>query len=434
MLVGRNREYTYFNGYMEQNGSQMIVFYGQKFIGKTSFLLDFCKDIPHSYFLSKPIVKEWMLDSLEQEIRKLQQLDTDQKKILIIDEFQEFSKNEDFMPVLINLMQSGNFLIILVSSEVNWVETAMVRAFGRTVASISGFYKVKPLSFQNICQIYPQYSRADLFIMYSIYGGIPGLWNYFDVELSVEDNIITYILSQRSFLRQAGYSYSMSGLRESSVYDTILLSMANGNTKLNDLYRITGFSRAKISVYLRTLMEQEQINKIYSIDCAGHDNSQKGIYDISNHFTAFWFKFVYIHEDELLQMDEKAFYDKYIRDELLKYCSKYLKEILKEYFCIQGILDPADVSASDCFLGKQNQIPFVWKSHSVYHVVLCDRIKTGMTYDDYERLVQAAAEARMREKEYYIVSFRDFDEKLSLESRMKKNIHLLSFADILEHF
>ena len=145
MLVGRNREYTYFNGYMEQSGSQMLVFYGQKFIGKTSFLLDFCKDIPHSYFLSKPIVKEWMLDSLEQEIQKLQQLDTAQKKVLIIDEFQEFAKNESFMPVLINLMQSGDFLIILASSEVHWVETSMVKTYGRKVDSISGLYNAKPL-------------------------------------------------------------------------------------------------------------------------------------------------------------------------------------------------------------------------------------------------------------------------------------------------
>ena len=68
---------------------------------------------------------------------------------------------------------------------------------------------------------------------------------------------------------------------------------------------------------------------------------------------------------------------------------------------MQGILDQADISASDCFLGKQNQIPFVWKSRSVYHIVLCDRIKTRMTYDDYKRLVQAATEAKMREKEYY---------------------------------
>ena len=41
MLVGRNREYTYFEDYMNRDGSQMVVFYGQKFMGKTSFLLDF---------------------------------------------------------------------------------------------------------------------------------------------------------------------------------------------------------------------------------------------------------------------------------------------------------------------------------------------------------------------------------------------------------
>ena len=434
MLVGRNREYTYFEDYMNRDGSQMVVFYGQKFMGKTSFLLDFCKNRTYSYFLVKPIVKEWMLEGFIQEIDKLKNKASETKKILIVDEFQEFAKCDEFMPVLLQLLKDEKVLIVLVSSEVNWVETSMVKAFGRSVASISGFYKIKQLSFQNICQIYQNYNRANLFIMYAIFGGVPGLWNYFDPELSVEENMIENILSSKSYLRQVGYSYCMTGLRESGVYDTILLCMANGNTKLNDLFRITGFSRAKISVYLKTLMEQEQINKIYSIDCVGHDNSQKGIYDISCHFTAFWFKFIYYNEDYLLQMDGKSFYDKIIKDELLAYCGKYLKEIVKEYFYLQGILDPADKTSSDCFLGKKNQIPFVWKKHAVYHVVLCDELKMMMTYEDYERLIQAADEAKMREKEYYIVSFRDFDEKLTLEARMKKNIHLLSFADILEQF
>ena len=97
----------------------------------------------------------------------------------------------------------------------------MIKAFGRNVAAISGFYKIKPLSFQSICQIYQDYNRANLFIMYAIFGGVPGLWNYFEPELSVAENIIQNILSSKSYLRQVGYSYCMSGLRESGVYDTI---------------------------------------------------------------------------------------------------------------------------------------------------------------------------------------------------------------------
>lgn len=434
MLAGRSKEYAYFNEYLKRPGSQMVVFYGQKFMGKTSFILDFCKGQTYSYFVAKPIVKEWMMHSFNSSIEELAAVRTSDKKVLIVDEFQEFAKCEDFMPTLIDLMQKEKILIVLISSEVNWVETSIVKAFGRSVASISGFYKIRELSFKSICELYPEYNKANLFIMYSIYGGVPGLWNFFNPELSVEDNIIQGILSEKACLRQLGYSYNMSGLRESGVYDTILLSMANGSTKLNELYRITGFSRAKISVYLKTLMEQEQINKIYSIDCVGHENSQKGIYDISNHFTSFWFRFIYFHEDELQQLGAKAFFDRVIKDELLGFCGKYLRDIMKEYFTEKGLIEPSDKYAADCFLGKKNQINLVWKTKAVYHVVLCDQLKIMTTYEDFERLQEAAHEAKMREKEFYIVSFRDFDEKLTLEARMKKNMHLLSFADVLEQF
>lgn len=434
MLIGREQEYAYLEEYMKKPGSQMVVFYGQKFMGKTSFLLDFCEKRTFSYCLVHSIEANWMRHNLNESINELAEKESDEKKILIVDEFQGFAKDEQFMATLFAFMQVQNVLVVLVSSEVNWVETLMVKSFGRSVASINGFYKCRELSFESICELYPEYNRANLFIMYSIFGGIPGLWNYFDEEMSIEDNIVHNILSDKCSLRQIGYSYSMTGLRESGVYDTILLCMANGNTKLNNLYNLTGFSRAKISVYLKTLMEQEQINKVYSIDCVGFENSQKGIYDISNHFTAFWFKFIYLHEDKLQLMDEVDFYNTYIKDYLLEFCGKYLREVVKEYFIKMGMYDVSKKYSPDCFLGKKNTIGLAWKEKTIYHIVSCSQIKIMTTYEDYETLVQAADEAKMREREYYIVSFRDFDEKLTLEARMKENVHLLSFTDILEQF
>lgn len=434
MLVGRNQETAYFNEYMKKQDSQMVVFYGQKFMGKTSFLLDFCKDRAYSYFLVHALSKDLMMGRLSEAIRALDDYETDEKKILIIDEFQGFAKNEEFMNILLSCMETHKVLVVLVSSEVNWVETSMVKAFGRSVASIHSFLKCRELSFQNICRLFPDYKRTNLFIMYSILGGVPGMWNFFDPELSVEENIIQNILSEKSFLRLSGYSYNMAGLRESGVYDTILMCMADGNTKLNDLYRLTGFSRAKISVYLKTLMEQEQIDKIYSIDCVGYENSQKGVYDISNHFTAFWFRFIYPHEHMLCQMDEEAFFREYIQKNLLDYCGKYIRKVVKEYFVMQGAFDSVKKNSPDIFLGKKNQIPLVFKDDKTYHAVLCHYLKIMMTYDDFLNLVRACDEAKLRERDYYIVSFRDFDEKITLEARMKDNIHLLSFITILESF
>lgn len=72
-------------------------------------------------------------------------------------------------------------------------------------------------------------------------------------------------------------------LRETAVYDTILATLADGrHGKLNDMYAHTGFSRAKISVYLKNLMELELVEKVLP-----------GTYEICNAFVRFYFCFLF---------------------------------------------------------------------------------------------------------------------------------------------
>ena len=434
MLIGRNHEYAYLEEYMKRPGSQLLVFYGQKFLGKTAFLLDFCKERPFSYCLAKPGCEEWILQELEKETERLRQNTTTEKKILIVDEFQHLSKAENFMPLCLKLMETENILILFVSSAINWVQTSMVKCFGKNAAKISGFYKFRELSFENICKLYPDYPKANLFILYSILGGVPGLWNFLDMNRTVEENIREQILSERSYLRHAGYQYCLEGLRETGVYDTILAAMAQGNTKLNDLYKVTGYSRAKISVYLKALMEQGQIEKVYSIDCPGLENSKKGIYEISSHFTNFWFTFIYLREKELIQLGAAEFYDRYIKEKLVAYCNVYFKKIVKEYFLLHHIMIKDGAALTDRFLGKNNQIDIVWKQAEGYAVVWCSKLKAMTTYEDYRELVIAGKEAGMQVCDYYLVSYREFDEKLTLEAKVKQQLHLLTFDDIMKAF
>lgn len=434
MLVGREQEYAYLKEYMKRPGSQLMVFYGQKFLGKTSFLLDFCKNRPFSYCLTRSGAEAWNLDELRKEAEKLCEIPGTEKKILVIDEFQHLAKAEAFMPFCLKLLETQNILILLVSSAINWVESSMVKCFGKYAAGINGFYKMKELSFASICRIYPNYPGTDLFVLYSILGGIPGLWNFLDPDRSVEENIKEQILSERSYLRHTGYQYCMDGLRETGVYDTILAAMAQGNTKLNDLYKITGYSRAKISVYLKTLMEQGQIEKLYSIDCPGMENARKGIYEISSHFTNFWFTFIYLNEKELIQLGEDQFYDRFIKEKLISYCNPYLKKIVREYFRLRHVMPGDKTVISDRFPGKTGEIDLVWKTENGYAIVWCNRLKAMTTYEDYEELVHAGEEAGMQVGDYYMVAYRDYDEKLSLEAKVKKNLHLLKFQDIMDAF
>ena len=98
MLIGRTYESAYLEEYIKRPGSQLVVFYGQKFMGKTAFLLDFCKDRPFSYCLANPGNEKNMHDELQTAASRISEIESDEKKIFIIDEFQYFSKDENFMP------------------------------------------------------------------------------------------------------------------------------------------------------------------------------------------------------------------------------------------------------------------------------------------------------------------------------------------------
>ena len=50
-----------------------------------------------------------------------------------------------------------------------------------------------------------------------------------------------------------------------------------GKNKLNDIHEYTGYGRDKISVYLKNLIAREIVEKIFSYDVFGNENTRKGL-------------------------------------------------------------------------------------------------------------------------------------------------------------
>ena len=86
--------------------------------------------------------------------------------------------------------------------------------------------------------------------------------NNLEPGLSVSENICKHVLASDGFFRNYGKNILPEELRELSVYNTILQALASGKKKLNDLYKLTGFDRAKISVYLKNLIDLKLVEKI----------------------------------------------------------------------------------------------------------------------------------------------------------------------------
>ncbi len=434
MLYGRESEYAFLEENLKRPESRIVVLYGQKFMGKTALCLDFCEGRPFSYFPARTGAEKLVFEDMDAAFQRLKILDTEEKKIFIIDEFHYLAKIEGFMDKILKMAESERVLIILISSAISFIETGLVKSLGRDAAKIGGFHKFKELSFAAICKIYDDISPMDLFVIYSLFGGVIGLWNFFDPSLPIRDNIENNLLSDKSYLHHAGYSFATEGLRETGVYDTILATIAGGNTKLNDLHKLTEYSRAKISVYLKCMMEYELIRKAYSVDCPGAANSQKGIYEISSHFTQFWFTFIYPHMSELNLLSETQFFDLFIFNHLLKYCNQFVPDVVREYFYRAHLINPAELVQEGRFLGKVNGLELVFITTKGPVTVWCRKLKSMVTYEDYLELESAQKEAGIQNAVSYMVSLNRFDEKLTLEAKMKSNIRLISFSDILASF
>lgn len=455
MLLGRTAELKHLNSYYDQDGSQIMVVYGQRNIGKTELLRYFVQDKPHYYFrarsaseremkyqwgheLGKNGVKLSKYPSFDEILQTVTNDGNSSKMVIILDEFHYLIKSSDqFIVELINFVhshwQGRNVMVVLLSSSIGWVENSMINKIGEAAYELSSFLKIKELTFEQMIEFFPGFSMEQCIESYAVLGGVPGLWEHFSDKLSIKENISRFILEPHSLLRFEGQRIVDEELRETNVYNTILASIASGDHKLNDLYLHTDFSRAKISVYLKNLIELELVEKIFSYDTEGKENSQKGIYRISNHFVDFYFTYIYPNLTDLETLTPTEFYKKNIMPTFKSYVAEYFKTVCRQHiekWNKWGQL-PISIDRIGEWVGKLGNIDVIAQNEKGETICcICNWDKPLMRYDDYEWLLFCCKEAKIRVDYVYLFSVKRFDEKLNLEAKVKSNIKLISLEDM----
>ena len=456
MLVGREKELQYLNTVYNASGSRIIVVYGQKNVGKTTLLRDFIAEKQAFFYTATPAStrqQQFLLadaaggkdvfsteyPGFDEIFMQLQSDSSPQaKKVYVFDEWEHLIKADtSFMDAIIRMFHhaynENDTMIILCSSSIGFIENGLVAKIGKSALDISGFLKVKELKFADIIRCFPNYSMADCVKLYAILGGLPGLWDYFDPKVGIETNICQNILRKGAFLQEEGARIVKEELRETAVYNTILCALAEGRVKLNDLYAHTGFSRAKISVYLKNLMELEIVEKVFSVETPGRDSQKKGVYRISCPYVHFWFKYIYRNYSDCLSMEPKDFYNKYIKKDLIYYCEEYFSEICREYMILSAskgaLLFTPDKSG--LFDGKNGKVDYVGQDKEGRMICAFSYYSKPMvTYEDYQNNLAVLAYAKMKAEQIFIFANGRFDEKLTLESKVKGNIILLGMDDL----
>ncbi len=457
MIYKRIDEKKHLQNYYNRNDNQIVVMYGSKFCGKNDLIKDFLKDKEYSYYSARACSDEEQLllwkNELKEDLPKNYEFKPDysgiisaimnlsgDKKVIVIDEFQNLLKFDNhFMEAVIhsahNKWNYKPVMFLLCSSATYWVENQMVDKLKDMAFEISGLLKLNELKFSQLKNHFKNYNLEQLVETYGIIGGLPDIWKIWDDNKAVSDNICDLCLKEHAPLYEYGKNILPSELREPVVYNTLLSTLAKGINKLNDIYKHTGFSRAKISVYLKNLIELDIVEKIDSYNSPGHDNTKKGIYKIKSPFIHFWFRYIFKNQSKLNLFNPDKFYTKYIQKDYAGYSSYYFTKACSELLDIANQADKLKFryTTKGIWLGKVGTIDTVAQNDEGKTLVaLCNYDKPAMTYADYEWLLYCIKQARLDISVIYLFSAGDFDLELKQEAMLKDNLVLVDSDNLFK--
>lgn len=428
-------------------GNSIVLLYGRDGCEKEGMLRVYLQDKKHFYYRARQASAQEQYRQMAAEVEQTYDVRLTKgtyneifnrvksgdatKLVVVIDEFQYIVKKDpEFMDSIIRLkdkkLYPGPVQIILASSDVAWVEQEMGECLGERARKIKETVKLTDLAFLDLVRAYPSLSVTQVVQVYGVIGGVSSYVSRWNPKVDFRTNVCRNILSPYGWLHQEAEGYISLRLRELAVYETILSAIAAGNRKLNDLYHLTGFSRAKISVYLRNLMEMDVIEKADSFETGGDRNAQKGLYQIRDHYINFWFRFVYPHLSALYLLKPEEFYDRYIAPDIDEYMNRYFVQVCVEYMELMNRVDklPLKITKIGTWIGKQGTVDIVAQD-AVRNTLVgsCNWSKPMMTAADVEKLEQTLKKARLSPKYIFLFTATEFaPELLELANRDERFI------------
>lgn len=440
--------------YYARSANSVVVLYGRLGCEKEALIREFAQDKKVFYYRCRETSPEDQLRMMGEEIVsrfevKLQKNTYDEyfnriksgdssKLLVVIDEVQYvMRRDQSFFENIVKLkakrLYPGPVMILLASSSIAWVEQDMKELMGDDAKRVDDYIKIGNLNFLDVVRRFPSLSVSECVKIYGAIGGVPSYMARWNPRSSFKDNICRLVLSEEGELFDAAQELIASELRELSVYNTILSAIARGHNKLNDLFLATGFSRAKISVYMKNLSYFDVIEKVESFQTGGWDNAKKGVYQIRDTYVNFWFKFIFPHLSDLYLMDGPAFYDKFIAGELDTYLNRYFRDVCMEYLMLLNQVGrvPFPIHKIGTWVGKTGNLDIIAQSKDRQNIVgFCNWEKPQMTMAMCEEMAMAMEQAKIRSDHYYLFSARSFEPALTEYVKMDQRFELIDMNEL----
>ncbi|MDF2699163.1 MAG: ATPase [Haloplasmataceae bacterium] len=338
-FIDRVNELKYLNDEYEKDTSSLIIVYGRRRIGKTALLREFGKDkLMLYYFITEESeyqvmkkFKEIVADFTKNELLKVAQVNdweiifkqfveyhTDQKKLLVLDEFQYLGKTKPefisiFQKIWDTMLKDKNIMVILCGSLVHMMAEQTLSYSSPLYGRRTGQMKLKQIKFKDYQLFFTNKDRKTLIEYYAVTGGVPKYIEFFKEEIDVYEAIRKSVLNPQTFLYEEPLFLLQNEVKEIGSYFSLIKSIASGNCKLCNISASLGLEQTRLTKYLQTLSNLDIIEREVPITDPNPEKSKKGLYFIKDNFIEFWFKFVYPYKN-YLELDNKEYVLTKIKD------------------------------------------------------------------------------------------------------------------------
>ena len=297
----------------DASGSDLVVVYGRRRVGKTELLKAFCNDQPHVYFLAAQEAErrqrekftEQVATHFEDRVPRIngwdeaftylgEKLQTEQT-VVVIDEFPYLVDENDSIPSYLQAfvdeqLDGTDSMLILCGSSVSTMESEVLGhespLYGRRTAQ----FDVRPFSFEQAREVIT-YGIGDAVRSYAVTGGTPMYLTLFDYDVSLAANIRSRILSPSAVLYNEPEFLLRTELRTPARYMSILEAVALGHTTPNEVSGATGIDSGPLSKYLQTLRRLRLLEREVPVTASG-TKSKRSRYRVADEFLRFWFRYV----------------------------------------------------------------------------------------------------------------------------------------------
>jgi len=368
VFVDRHDELAHIQGHYDLAGSQMVVVYGRRRLGKTSLIRVFAEGKPCVYYMAdragevsqRNAVARVMANALDEPSLTAARYNDwyalfetfdrfrgmDSKTVLVFDEYQYLCQVQ---PAFSSFPQKwwderwskGNLFLILCGS----VTSMMYR---ETLASSSPLYGrsdarilLKPLDYTHVSEFCADKRETALVERYALCGGVPRYLQLLKPYRTFRDALVKGVLNTSSALHSEARYLLRDEIDVPNTCWSILEAIAGGAHRISEIASRLAAPANQLTRYLDLLRDLAIVEREVPITEKNPSKSKRGLYNITDPFLRLWFGCIYPYESlfefghvqtALQKLQPRL--DRHIEACYERLCRMKLRHSMQKYGCV----------------------------------------------------------------------------------------------------